>query len=260
MSRLTHIQWSKLNAFVLELHSDHSQEHFFRCCLEVMPGLMQCVYVGWNEFNSDFQILSCRQSAVMSAEVMRFLPGIETTLASHPVVYHVLRERETDAVGETYAISDFITQRELRDRAIHAEAYRHLGIRDQMYTELQFTPCHRSGLTFNADRPFTSAQKGMARVLREHLLSAYRNVLRAAKPATLPEAPVRRQDLQAPLSPRLRETLDHLLKGHQRKRIADEMNLSQHTLNEYVAEVYRRFNVHSHAELVCLFQSAPPQV
>ena len=258
MSRLTHTQWSRLNPFLLELHSEHSREHFFHCCLEVLPRLFGIVYVGWNDFNSDFQILSCRQSSGMSSLVLSFLSGIEKTLVSHPVVHYVLKERETHSVGETLAISDFLSQRELRDRAIHAEAYRHLGIQDQMYTELQFTPHHRSGLTFNADRPFTGEQKTMARVVREHLLVAYRNVLRSEQPAPAFAAKDRRAELHASMSPRLQETLGHLLNGLPRKLIADEMGISIHTLNEYVRELYARLNVHSHAELVCLFHAPPP--
>lgn len=55
------------------------------------------------------------------------------------------------------------------------------------------------------------------------------------------------------LSPRLRSTLNLLLQGFQRKEIADSLSLSIHTVGEYIAEIYRRFDVHSHAGLLRRF-------
>lgn len=52
------------------------------------------------------------------------------------------------------------------------------------------------------------------------------------------------------LSPRLKQTLERLLKGDGEKQIADRLGLSRATVHEYVTVLYRRFGVHSRAELL----------
>ena len=55
---------------------------------------------------------------------------------------------------------------------------------------------------------------------------------------------------EAPLSRRQRETLRLLLKGDSAKAIASKLDLSVHTVNEYIKGVYRVKRVHSRAELM----------
>jgi DNA-binding CsgD family transcriptional regulator len=58
----------------------------------------------------------------------------------------------------------------------------------------------------------------------------------------------------ARLSPRQRITLNLLLDGQDRPRIAEHLRLSRHTVDGYVKDVFRFFNVHSQAALVARFQ------
>ncbi|MDF1752017.1 MAG: LuxR C-terminal-related transcriptional regulator [Verrucomicrobiales bacterium] len=51
------------------------------------------------------------------------------------------------------------------------------------------------------------------------------------------------------LSPRQRTVLGFLLQGYQRKEIAKKIDLSVHTVNDYIKEVYAVLGVHSHTEL-----------
>jgi DNA-binding NarL/FixJ family response regulator len=55
------------------------------------------------------------------------------------------------------------------------------------------------------------------------------------------------------LSPRQREVLAHLLRGDSVKQIAATLHLSQHTVNEYIKDLHRHFNVSSRGELLALF-------
>ena len=55
------------------------------------------------------------------------------------------------------------------------------------------------------------------------------------------------------LSPRLNTVTNLLLQGRSRKNIAGHMKISVHTLNDYVKEVYSRFEVHSQSELIRRF-------
>lgn len=51
------------------------------------------------------------------------------------------------------------------------------------------------------------------------------------------------------LTPRMRSVLRYLLDGWTQKRIAVQVGLSPHTVNGYVKDLYRHFNVHSRNEL-----------
>ncbi len=61
--------------------------------------------------------------------------------------------------------------------------------------------------------------------------------------------------LQVPqLSRRRRLALNLLLEGLTRKEIASKMEVSLHTVNEYIKHIYLFFGVHSHAELLNRFR------
>jgi len=54
----------------------------------------------------------------------------------------------------------------------------------------------------------------------------------------------------ASLPPRLRQTLDLLLRGDSEKQIARKLELSPHTVHVYVKSLYRKFEVSSRGELL----------
>jgi DNA-binding CsgD family transcriptional regulator len=62
----------------------------------------------------------------------------------------------------------------------------------------------------------------------------------------------------AQLSPRLRQTLDALLRGDSEKQVASRLRLSRPTVHEYVTALYRHFGVSSRAELLARFIRRPP--
>lgn len=55
------------------------------------------------------------------------------------------------------------------------------------------------------------------------------------------------------LTPRERQATLLLLGGDSRKQVAAKMNLSEHTVADYLKEIYRKFNVSSRAELLSKF-------
>lgn len=55
------------------------------------------------------------------------------------------------------------------------------------------------------------------------------------------------------LSPRCRIVFQQLLFGKSRKEIANVLDLSLHTVNDYVKEIFRHFSVHSAKELIARF-------
>lgn len=56
------------------------------------------------------------------------------------------------------------------------------------------------------------------------------------------------------LSPRLRTTLNYLLEGLGRKQIASHLGISENTVSGYIKEVYRFYEVQSHAQLIKYFR------
>lgn len=55
------------------------------------------------------------------------------------------------------------------------------------------------------------------------------------------------------LSPREREILHLLAKGHQEKQIAAELKISQHTVHAHIRSIYEKLQVHSHAQAVAKY-------
>ena len=57
------------------------------------------------------------------------------------------------------------------------------------------------------------------------------------------------------LSPRETEVLDRLLEGHRVTSIADQLEVSEHTVRNHLKSMFRKLGVHSQAELVGLVRN-----
>jgi len=95
----------------------------------------------------------------------------------------------------------------------------------------------------DGDEPFTLQEKYLVRLVHEELglLFGVRLSLNLAS-----------QALPGDLTPRLQAVFVCLLSGDSDKQIAGRIGLSVHTVHEYVTALYRRFDVHSRAELFAL--------
>jgi len=89
------------------------------------------------------------------------------------------------------------------------------------------------------DQPFTRSEHKLARLFHVELARLWRaDALRRAG------------DPRTTLPPRLKQTLDELLAGASEKQIALKLELSQHTVHNYVKALHRRFDVNSRGELL----------
>jgi DNA-binding CsgD family transcriptional regulator len=89
------------------------------------------------------------------------------------------------------------------------------------------------------DDPFTQAQHRMVRIFHVELGRLWRrDVLRRAK------------EPNSDLPPRLSQTLEELLAGSSEKQIANKLELSRHTIHNYVKALHQRFGVSSRGELL----------
>jgi DNA-binding CsgD family transcriptional regulator len=57
----------------------------------------------------------------------------------------------------------------------------------------------------------------------------------------------------AGLSPRMRQTLELLVRGDSERQIALKLKISPHTVHVYVKQLYKRFNANSRGELLSRF-------
>lgn len=107
-------------------------------------------------------------------------------------------------------------------------ALKHAGAVDQL-------GLHRAW----GDEPFTSAHHRLVRMLHVELGRLWRrDALRKAK------------DPNSALPPRLSQTLEELLLGRSEKEIAMHLELSRHTIHNYVKALHQRFGVSSRGELL----------
>ncbi len=109
---------------------------------------------------------------------------------------------------------------------------------------------HQRGLihTFTINRadgdvPFSARDKALVRLVHDELGRLF-----GVRLSLTPQS----QALPTDLSPRLEAVFVCLLSGDGDKQIAARLGLSVHTIHEYVTALYRRFDVHSRAELFSL--------
>ena len=104
----------------------------------------------------------------------------------------------------------------------------HLGAVDQL-------GLHR----YRIDHPFTADEVRLVRLFHVELGRLWKQ-----------DALHRAADPSAELPPRLRQTLEGILRGDSEKQIAYHLGLSQHTVHNYVRALHKRFEVSSRAELI----------
>jgi DNA-binding NarL/FixJ family response regulator len=102
----------------------------------------------------------------------------------------------------------------------------------------------------------------LKRMAPEKLLEAIREVHEGGSPMSAPIARKVVQSLQAnrlgvdetaELSPREHEVLDGLAEGQAYKQIADKLNVSIHTVRNYIRRIYEKLHVRSSAEAVAKY-------
>lgn len=103
----------------------------------------------------------------------------------------------------------------------------------------------------------------LKRMPPEKLLEAIREVQEGGSPMSAPIARKVVQSLQnhrppgvdetAELSPREREVLDGLAEGQAYKQIAEKLNVSIHTVRNYIRRIYEKLHVRTSAEAVAKY-------
>lgn len=92
------------------------------------------------------------------------------------------------------------------------------------------------------DRPFGEREKRLIELMHDQLAWLYRQFDQENE-SGFPH-------VKRPLSQRLQQTLARLVAGDSEKQIASTLNLSVHTVHDYVKQLYRLYGVNSRAELL----------
>lgn len=110
-------------------------------------------------------------------------------------------------------------------------------VNDQFFSAIGFHVRHGS-------RPFTDRERAIVHVVFQQVDWLHRDGA---------DLPAGKNVLQ--LTARQRQVLLFLLGGDTRKEIAQKLNLSEHTIGDYMKSIYRQLRVNSRGELLSLFIS-----
>ena len=243
MTTLTHSQWARINAMIFEIHAVESEDALVSLVTEVLPSAIRDCFICWNEHDSKIQLQRVATTESHNEAAQGYLSIINETMGSHPTVQALQLTENQQIQNGVHAGTDFVSALGWKDRAIYQEAYRHLETKHQLLAQIAFSPAHSATMTVNSEREFTEQQRAMVEILSQHLVLAYNKL----------GIPVEARSKMLSLSPRLRSATGLLTRGVPRKEIADRMDISIHTLNDYVKEIYSRFAVHSQSELITRF-------
>ncbi len=210
-----------------------------------MPSTIGNCYICWNEYNERVQVNRVVTSKSHSESLKPFIPVINAAMSSHPTIEGLGILSGEEPEPGVYDIADFVSQETWNERAMYREAYRHIEADHQLLTQLSFNPGHGACLTINSSEPFTKEQRQMVEIICPHMTLAYQK-------HAVPED-FRAEMLR--LSPRLQSVTRLLIQGQTRKAIAAKIELSVHTVNDYIKDIYDRFKVHSQSELICLLRA-----
>lgn len=94
------------------------------------------------------------------------------------------------------------------------------------------------------DAPFSPRERRMLHLFHHELGPLIGPVLKRESASSFP---------LPPLSPRLRQTLDCLLRGQSEKQTAEVLGISRATAHQYITTLYRLFGVHSKGQLLALW-------
>ena len=243
MVTLTHSQWARINAMIFEIHAAGSEDDLISLVTEVLPTAIRDCYICWNEHDTNIQLQRVATTDSHREAVKDYLSALNETMGSHPTVLGLQLSDNQQLQNGVHSGTDFVSALEWKNRAIYQEAYRHLEAEHQLLAQIAFSPVHSATMTVNSGREFTEQQRAMVEILAQHLVLASRKH----------SIPVEARLKMFNLSPRLRSATGFLTRGIPRKEIADRMDISIHTLNDYVKEIYTRFEVHSQSELINRF-------
>jgi DNA-binding CsgD family transcriptional regulator len=155
----------------------------------------------------------------------------------HPLCLHQARTRDFSAVK----LSDFMTLRQLRHTQVYSEWFGFYGVDHELETGIPSPRWHTKTFLFNRGpgRDFSERDRQMLNLLRPHLGRLYEiaRLRQSVDGGSLSEP-----DL---LTPREREVLEYLRRGHTNRQIGRILFISPLTVRRHLESIYEKLGVHS---------------
>jgi len=155
---------------------DLNFEQFIQRLVNSLSQLIPAAHITYNEM---YPLKSESHNCVNTAELASSHAATlwEQHMNEHPVMVHVLKTGDRQAIR----ISDFWSRRQLHDRGLHYDFYRHYGIEDALCITVPSRLPRVIGIGWHDDRIFTDREKQIAEIVRPHLGRAWRNARTAER-------------------------------------------------------------------------------
>lgn len=173
MERLRQSDLQRLVAFVQDCYAIHEFEpfqEFVRRLVAALPRLIPAAHVTYNEMHPEKpESHNCVNTAELADP--RAARLWENHMNEHPVLGHIVQTGDRRAMR----ISDFWSQRKLRDSGLHSDFYKHYGIGDALCITI---PCRLPrviGIGWHDECCFTDRERLIAGLVSPHINQAWQN-------------------------------------------------------------------------------------
>ncbi len=170
MEELTLSDMRALLAFVADCHQRRTFEEFVPHLLKTLPQLIPATHITYNEMDPR---TSTSHNWVNTTELAT--PSAGELWQQHMDEHAMMRRFLQMGSRKAVRISEFWRRRELHDRGLYFDFYRHFSIEDALCLIIPCPPPIVIGVGWHDDRAFTDREKLIGELVRPHIAQALRN-------------------------------------------------------------------------------------
>ena len=168
--QLGHSELAAVSEALRELYAHTDAPSLPHCIVRLLHRLVPANSAVYNSF--DFRTGEMFVVHDHGADGDKYLPALQQHVREHPLVVHV-RERWQDGAA---ALSDVISQRELRDLGIYSEFLHPLRIERQLGLLVEDKKYGVAAVALQRDgRDFSKRDKNVLTFLQPHIIQAFKN-------------------------------------------------------------------------------------
>ena len=190
-----------------------------------------------------------------------FPPDAHEVFARHAHENPLIRRYQQTLDGRAYRFSDVISRRDLHALSLYREFYGPIGLEHQIAFTLPHEANRLLGVALSRrDDDYSNRERDLLNRARPFLIQSYRNAieltgLRAGRSPrafsqTLVVGEGRLADALSArgLTNREADVMRGVATGRSSLAIADELGISERTVNKHLQRIYRKLGVHSRSE------------
>ena len=242
--------------FLLEAVADEGTTPFPADVLNGLRGVVRCETVSYWEWSAH-ELLKSSLAADDPASSLRVWDAYPQVRQDDPLPGWAPAGSplpHTEWLGQTFAISDFLSDRQFRRGALYAEICEPLGVRAVLKAFLPTGQATGASLVFDTTRSaFTETDRHTLQRLVPHLAQLRRNALaRGTCPALLDSTAAARIRLPR-LSPRERVVLARAAAGETNTTIAHALFVSPGTVRKHLEHIYDKLEVRTRTQAAAIY-------